>query len=396
MKKSIELRSQLDEKRNALRDLINASDPDSAKIREATKEVRNAETKYTAQLTLEESEKAQAQRASDSQFVDLESRGSIGEIVCATIEGRSATGETAELLKELKLSSNQIPLSLLTERSGSGVEHRAATVAPANAGRTQGEIIGSVFPQSQAEFLNIPMPMVEPSSRSYPVLTTGATASTPAKAGVVSESSGVFAATDMKPKRIQASFLFAREDAATMPGMDESLRLELSDALMSGLDAAIIAAIIAGGTANDLSGSKVADYGIFTDLLHGSVDGAYASSAMDIRCLFGSDTYKLAASAFSNSTTQLAPTAAQRLGDESGGLRVSSNVPGTDTKKQKGILRRGMRMDAVCPLWQGVEIVVDNVTQSQKGQIIVTAVLLHNVAVLRAGGFVIPEFKVVT
>ena len=317
----------------------------------------------------------------------------LGELFCATIEGRSATGATAELLKELKLSSNQIPLSLLTERSG--VEHRAATVAPANTARTQGEIVGSVFPQSQAEYLSIPMPMVEPGSRSYPVLTTGAEVKTPNKAAVVAESSGVFAATDMKPKRIQASFLFAREDAATMPGMDESLRLELSDALMSGLDAAIIAAIIAGGTGSDQT-SKVADYGIFTDLLHGSVDGKYAASAMDIRCLFGSDSYKLAASAFSNATTQLAPTAAQRLGDESGGLRVSSNVPATAGKNQKGILRRGMRMDAVCPLWQGVEIVVDNVTQSQKGQIIVTAVLLHNVAVLRAGGFVIPNFKTQT
>ena len=323
----------------------------------------------------------------DPQFQELTQRGSIGEIVSAVLDNRETTGETRELQTELNLTANQIPLSMLTEQ-------RAATVAPANVARNQGEILGSVFPQSMAAWLNVPMPTIPAGSRSYPVLTTGATAAAPNKAGVVSESDGVFAATDMKPKRIQASFLFAREDAATMPGMDEALRQELSDALVSKLDAQIITAIIAGGTASDQT-SKVADYGIFTDLLHVSVDGAYAPDPMDIRCLFGSDTYKLAASAFSNSTTKLAPTAAQRLRDESGGLRVSSNVPATASKKQKGILRLGNRMDAVCPLWQGVEIISDNLTQSQKGQIIVTAIMLHNVSVLRKGAFVIPEFQTV-
>ena len=61
MKKSIELRAQLDEKRNALRDLLAAEKSDPDKIQEATQEVRNAESKYTAQLTLEESEQAAAQ-----------------------------------------------------------------------------------------------------------------------------------------------------------------------------------------------------------------------------------------------------------------------------------------------------------------------------------------------
>ena len=387
MKKSLELRAQLDEKRNALRDLLAADTPDPDKIKEVTAEIRSAETQYTAQLTLEETEAQEAQRAfqNDPQLAALESRGSIGEIVCAVIENRNTTGETAEYQQELGLPTSAIPISMLTE-------HRAATVAPANTGRTQGEILGSVFPQSMAAWLSIPMPTVEAGSRSYPVLTTGATASAPNKAGVVAESDGVFAASDMKAGRIQASFLFAREDAATMPGMDEALRRELSDALLNKLDAVIIEALISGGTASDQTG-KTADYGVFTDLLHGAVDGAYASDAMDIRCLFGSTSYQLAASAFSNSTTKLAPTAAQRLQNESGGLRVSSNMPAAASSKQKGILRRGMRMDAVCPIWSGIEIIVDNVTQTQKGQIIVTAVMLHAVQVLRKGGFIIPEFK---
>ena len=110
MKKSIELRAQLDEKRNALRDLLAAEKSDPDKIQEATQEVRNAESKYTAQLTLEESEQAAAQNAFDPQRAELESRGSIGEVVCAVLEQRSTTGETAELQQELKLSGNQNPV----------------------------------------------------------------------------------------------------------------------------------------------------------------------------------------------------------------------------------------------------------------------------------------------
>ena len=88
MKKSLELRAQLDEKRNALRDLLAADTPDPDKIKEVTAEIRSAETQYTAQLTLEETEAQEAQRAfqNDPQLAALESRGSIGEIVCAVIE----------------------------------------------------------------------------------------------------------------------------------------------------------------------------------------------------------------------------------------------------------------------------------------------------------------------
>ena len=41
----------------------------------------------------------------------------------------------------------------------------------------------------------------------------------------------------------------------------------------------------------------------------------------------------------------------------------------------------------VAPMWEGVDIIYDEVTQAKKGQIVLTAVLLYAVKILRADGF---------
>ena len=44
-------------------------------------------------------------------------------------------------------------------------------------------------------------------------------------------------------------------------------------------------------------------------------------------------------------------------------------------------------MDAVAALWEGVTLIPDEVTGAKKGEISLTAVMLHAVKILRAGGF---------
>ena len=43
--------------------------------------------------------------------------------------------------------------------------------------------------------------------------------------------------------------------------------------------------------------------------------------------------------------------------------------------------------DMVAPIWQGVEIIHDEITKAANGQIVLTAVLLHAVKILREDGF---------
>ena len=46
-----------------------------------------------------------------------------------------------------------------------------------------------------------------------------------------------------------------------------------------------------------------------------------------------------------------------------------------------------MRRDMVAPIWDGITIIPDEITLVKKGQIVITAVMLHAVKILRADGF---------
>ena len=317
---------------------------------------------------------------------EVTGRAGIGEIVQATIENRNPTGAARELQEHSNCMGNQIPLAMLRG------EQRAVTPAPSNVGRMQSQIIPGVFPQSLGAFLHIPMPAVGVGEQIYPVITQNANVAAPAKAGNVKETTGTFAASNLAPKRLQASFFYNREDNASFAGMDMALRENLSTALSDALDAQIIAGLIANGTALDLTSQK-AVYGNFTGLCFGQVDGKFAANAGDIRIALNNDAYALAADTFANTTTTLAPTALDRLMSASGGVRVGANMPETASMTAKQIVRRGMAFDAVAPIWDGVSLIVDEITKADTGQVKITAVMLYNFAVLRSDAFVIPDMK---
>ena len=76
-----------------------------------------------------------------------------------------------------------------------------------------------------------------------------------------------------------------------------------------------------------------------------------------------------------------------RIRNDSGGVRVSANVPMEASDKQNSIVRRGTRRDYVAPVWGGVTLIPDEITLAGKGQIQLTAVMLYATKLLRAGGF---------
>ena len=71
----------------------------------------------------------------------------------------------------------------------------------------------------------------------------------------------------------------------------------------------------------------------------------------------------------------------------SGGVRVSAHVPAAVSNDQSLIVRKGGRMDAVTPIWEGVTVIPDEITKAKAGQIVITAVLLYAVKILRTDGF---------
>ena len=105
----------------------------------------------------------------------------------------------------------------------------------------------------------------------------------------------------------------------------------------------------------------------------------------DLRVVFGSGSYSHAAAQYRGNNDNM--DALMSLIEATGGVKVSAHVPAVVSNKQNAVIRLGMRRDMVAPVWEGVTLIPDEITKAKSGQIVVTAVMLHAVKILRAGGF---------
>ena len=315
------------------------------------------------------------------EWADVSGRFDLGEMFTNVMEHRDSAGAIGEVQKERGLGPNAIPTEMLMEK-------RAVTPAPADTGQSQAQITGFVFPQSVAAFLSIPSPIVPVGDATFPVLTSDPAAGVPAENASQSETTGAFSADVLTPKRIQASFFWSREDASRFMGMGDALRDALQGGISDKLDKEIIQGTNGLLTGTILANNAQAAASTYADyvakMLYARVDGKFAFDLADIRVVMGAE-------AFGNAATKL-PTAGEenalaRIRNDSGGVRVSANVPAEATNKQNAIVRRGNRQDYVAPLWGAVTLIPDEITLAGKGQIQLTAVVLYAAKLLRSGGF---------
>ena len=272
----------------------------------------------------------------------------------ATVEQRAVDGAELELQQHHGLGLNQVPLSMIREV-------RAVTAAPADVGTGQATIVPGVFPRSAAEFLGIPSPSV---SR-LAIMPTRCSPRTPLsrrwrKGEPGPKRMGRSAGTLLAPSRLQASFRFSREDRARFAGMNEALRMNLSDALSDALDKQIMSGangLLTGANLGNNNVAAVTDFSAYrSNLVFGRVDGTFAGSVADIRVVLGQATYGHAGTVYRGA--QGDTSALDSIMRTSGGVRVSARVPAaSNTHKQNAVVRLGMRADAVAPTWEGVTII---------------------------------------
>ena len=312
----------------------------------------------------------------------LNNRFDLGQLFTNVIEHRVSAGAIAEVQAERGLAANALPVELLMEK-------RAVTPAPGDVGQSQSQIESYVFPNSVAAFLGIPSPVVPVGDATFPVLTSDPTAGVPAENDAQDEVDGVFSADVLTPGRIQASFFWSREDANRFMGMGDALQ----DALQGGIAAKLDQQIMA-GTNGLLTGTNLANHNASAETTfaayisnfgYSRVDGQYAASGADLRLVMGSDTYAHAGGQYRHANAD--DVALDRLTEITGGVRVSAHVPDVSGNKQNVLIRLGMRRDMVAPVWGGVTLIPDEITKAANGQIVLTAVLLHAVKIIRAGGF---------
>ena len=297
-------------------------------------------------------------------------------------------GAEAELQAHHSLGQTHVPLDLLRVP----VEHRAVTAAPTNVATMQEAPIQPVFATGSLAYLGVDMPSVPVGDAVFPVLTSRPTVRGPfTGSDVAAESDGSYDADLLAPERVQASFSYLRTDAARFSMLGESLREALNIGLTEKIDAEGIAGanglLTGANLANHAAGGTTTFAQYVSRFAFSRVDGRFAATTRDLKALVGSSIFAHMGAVYRANETDT--SAVDRLMAVVGmdNIRVSAHVPGVVNKKQNGVIRLGMRRDMVCPMWEGVSLIYDEITGQTKGEINITAVMLFTTKILRAGGF---------
>ena len=238
------------------------------------------------------------------------------------------------------------------------------------------------------------MPTVPIGTSGYPHLSGGTTFSQQATGGAQAAVAGVFAGAELAPLRATASYEYSVEDMYKLSGLEEALRRDLREGLSNLLSEQHLSG---DGTAPNVSGIRTAipatpttdptdvdNFQEITQRFGGLVDGLNAYGLGDLRVLMSADTYAHAITQYRGNATTM--SAYDWLMERCNGVEVSSRFPAAVADIAHSVIHKASypERNAVAPVWQGLQLVDDPYTLAQSGQRRITAILLHNFAVLQS------------
>ena len=415
MKKSVQLAVRASE----IRSEINGLEPGDAtleKRRELLASLNTVESEYRAALTAEEADNAGAPDANgltadEREFRELTTKAELRHVFRAVMNGDPLAGAEKELQEHRGLTGHNIPWDMIGPRAVvPRTEDRvdAVSSAPADSHLQQHPILGRVFARSATATLGVAMPMVATGEQNYPVVTTTDTAAILAKDAAEGDTADAgITAHVIEPKRLQRSYLFRREDQAVLGGLEEALRADLSMAVADLLDAQVLAgdgttgAQFGGFLATPANGGLTAradtparvTFALAAAEAARGIDGKYAGGLSECAVVIGDDTARDLASKFQNNDSEAALAYMARTTMKT---MASANVPDVTSMFQEGIIARmgAAGANAVCPTWDSMFMIRDEITGRKSGQIGLTIGMLAGFNILRAGGFDRLKFKV--
>lgn len=416
MKASQKLALRLSEVRQKLNELLAIDAPSEeqrSELASLTQEYQKLEPEYRAALIAESDAGAQTEtREEDGESAEyraLVERSQLGAYLCEAASGRELKdGAEAELRAEVfgdAARPGLVPWDVLLPREATEDRVDAATnIANASGvGTNQQTILARVFADTAAAFMGVAMPSVGIGEASYPVFSDGAEADLVAKGTAKDAEAATISAKVLSPTRLSARYILRVEDSARLMGLEEALRADLRGTLGEQLDAQVISG---DGTAPNFTGfmddgagissatspTAQSKYEDVAPMAANAIDGRYCRSAMGAKLLFNVTGLQRAAALF---PTNGGYSAADYLKDHSGGVMASVHMPELASKKSKVLTYRQDRGggSAVCPVWQGLEILRDPWSKASSGEISLTAVALHAFAILRTDAYYIQALQ---
>ena len=401
MKESESIQIKLSELREKINTLSDSEEYRQEEADALTTEYRELESKYRVAL-IRDSEEIESTPTGDmdaegrelrSMETGLEVRNYIHAAITDTpLTGREAEYNVANKLTGVGTSLPWIALLSPEERA----ELRAATTAPSDSDVTVRSILGRVFASSAADYLGVVSPMVPVGAANFPVLTGGVVPANADDSGAADETAATLTPNVLDPVRLTGSYRMRREDLGKLAMMEDSLRMDLTGAIMEARDKGAIAGT---GTAPEVVGFLATANAVLTDPTNPSaesefsdyasakaslVDGRYAMSSDDVRIVCGKETYVHASKIYQ---TGSGVSALEKFG-----ARVSAHVTAPASNIQKAIASRSTGR-ALSPLWPAIELIRDIYTGANKGEVVITASALWNFKILDSSGYSLLEFK---
>ena len=339
----------------------------------------------------------------------LRGKARVGDFVRAALDDSYRLDGESRAYADACETRGQLPIDLLAPETG--IEHRAVTPAPtANQDLTiRGHrILGRVFAGSVADFLGIGFEQAAVGVQSYPVLETGPTVAWKAKDAAAPNTAGSYSVKHVTPGRVSGQFTVRREDMAVLADLEGSLRRDIRQSLVNELNGNMIVGTNTDGQLNGLipqldaptaQGARAA-FANYISKIAAMVDGTYADTLAALRVLTGTATYQDMAAKFAASMD--AVSALNYLTQHTGGLRSSSRIPATATsgslnKNQQAIVvRPSADRRATVVAWRGLTFIRDEISDSTKAHVHVTALGLFGGVVLhRKAAYSLTAFQLV-
>lgn len=164
---------------------------------------------------------------------ELRSKVTMQRYVEAALDTRAADGAEAEFNAALGIAGNRFPLELLAPER----ETRATT--DADGAVMQGEWLDRLFAQSLARRVGISFRSAAPGIQAFPVTTAGGSAAQRGRGEAAVDAAWTVGVTQIGPTRNAIPVKYADEDALRLPGLEGSLRRDMGEAMMEGIDRAV-------------------------------------------------------------------------------------------------------------------------------------------------------------
>ena len=380
------------------------TEAESKELREKTQAYSDAEAKLRAALRVEGAENSNEKdtTGAGTEYRSLQARVELGRYISAAADGKKTDGVEDEFRSAClgeDAAPEAVPFAVLLPRRK---EERAdvATTAPSDVGAYQDEILRRVFANTAAMFLGVDFPSVF-GDAVFPVISAGAVPVNVAKNTKKDSQAATIGSFSLEPRRLTASYLFAKESAARLRGMEEALRMDLSGAFSEAMDKAVLngdgVSPNPNGFLTELAApadpTAISAWSDVVGLVSDRVDGRYAHSLKEARILFGAASYKFASGLATAGDVRIAT---DYLGEFSGGYQVSALIPAPGNNNIALVLASAELGfgSAVAPVWNGgFELIRDPYSNARAGQVILTACMLWNFKVIREAPFSLGKMK---